>query len=914
MNPEIFGKIFDSEKIESWSDNYINYDGLIQDIIKLDEFLHKLINDNKKNEMLETKKMKKGLKNNDKKIIDTSNDNSKSNINLKKIRATPSLLSKLNDCDELFPNIKYNNEQTYEMEETRVSSISDDKQKENKKIIEDKIRAFIDSLDKELKKIYIFFSSKEKDIYQKINKKIQNKEQIASKQIEDIIKELDSINYIGELCKHIIIFIYMNIKALKNLLFFFDKSTKFIVDSLSYIYIKKFLSKNNSDLIYILNFQTLDETISTIYELFKEFEAVLNSRSDYKTDPEQKNKLKTMKNEIKNNINEYNKTHKQIFTELKEWQKYLNINLELPSSNHNSLFRNTSFIGDFVPNSKEIILINNKSFERELNNGINDSSSSINNWEIFSFDNKDKKILSDYKIELTKSLLNDENYTKNTFKESKILSLENKRNLYILYSLAFFYTYSYCIIISLLNNSDNSDNSDNITNYNYLYGLIVSLPLLGNLLSQIFILKIIKRNFKAGLLLSLLFILIHYTAIITCMVFNNSDNSLLPPISLCIGRIFLGLSSLKLLCKEYINIYIPTETQLKSNQNYLILTYLGYCFSFLLIGVQNFIVDDSPLIILIGISCLFLLILCIFSLISFKSPNFKDFRAFSNEYRGENRKNVITKNMALEQDEKEIVKEQDNYFKNANNISSLSGTNNLKNYSIKISEKRKKYLRKLFIILICVLISSQFTSENCLIFLSIINIGGDFNKDYKYGLFANSISYLICLLTQKTFLKIVSQKNKNKIVLIILSIISILILKVYIVIIYFCSIINDTKIDNVLFILNAIMIIMSDFYKIVSVNLFIKLIPLENLTFLCCKTSTFIMLTNKLIRLIPGNLIFFPILTNIQDTENNNLFLKFYILSIGFNIILFVISLISLCFFSRLEENSFTRILYYSDY
>ena len=477
--------------------------------------------------------------------------------------------------------------------------------------------------------------------------------------------------------------------------------------------------------------------------------------------------------------------------------------------------------------------------------------------------------------------------------------------MYILYSLAFFYTYSYCIIISLLNNYHNSDNN---TNYYYLYGLIVSLPLLGNLLSQTFILKVIKKYFKVGLILSLFFLLIHYTVIIAYMIFNNSDNSSLSPVSLCIGRIFLGLSSLKLLCKEYINIYIPTEAQLKSNQNYLILTYLGYCFSFLLIGVQNFIKDDSSLILLIGISCFFLLILFIFSLMSFKNPNFKDFRTFSNEYRGENRKNVITKNIALEQNEKEIVKEHDNYFKNANNFSSLSGINHLKNYSIKISEKRKKYLRKLFIILICVLMSSQFTSENCLIFLSIININGDFEKDYKYGLFANSISYLICLLTQKTFLKIVSQKNINKIVLIILSIISILILIIYIVIIHFPSIFGANYIDNFLFILNAIMIIMSDFYKIVSVNLFIRLIPLENLTFLCCKTSTIIMLTNKLIRLIPGFLTIFPFIQNSKD------FLKFYTISIGFNIILFVMSLISLCFFSRLEENSFTRILYSSNY
>ena len=116
----------------------------------------------------------------------------------------------------------------------------DPKHKKQNEIIE-KINEFFESLDKEIKKIYLFFSSNEKSIYQNISKKLQNKENIKKKSVTDIFKEIDSINYLSELCTQIIIFIYWNIKALKNILNNFDNSTKEILNKLSYKNVKKFL-------------------------------------------------------------------------------------------------------------------------------------------------------------------------------------------------------------------------------------------------------------------------------------------------------------------------------------------------------------------------------------------------------------------------------------------------------------------------------------------------------------------------------------------------------------------------------------------------------------------------------------------------------------------------------------------------
>ena len=753
------------------------------------------------------------------------------------------------------------------------------------------------TLDKEIKKIYIFFSAKEKDIYQKINKKIQNKNTIYNKTSKEILKELNSINYISELSKQLIIYIYWNIKALKNILILFDNSTKSIVESLSYLYIKKCLSKNNSDLIYILSFKTLDETILAIDELSNEMRKIINKDQNYQDNKEQKNEFKKNIKEIKSNINEYNLMHDKIFYELSEWQKYLNINLEIPTSSHNSLFRSTSFIADSIPNKNENINYGHLN-QNKLYNEINEMDSSSSN-DSFSFyiDKKEKKLLKKYKIK-TESLINDDSSI-SSINKNEILSKGNLCNLKFIYGLLFFYTYSYCLIIVLLNNNI----FETIEQYCHYYGIIITSPILGNLLSLIYINRLIKYNYKLALVISLLFIILYYIFIFFGIIFLHNDKYIFFSIILInLGRVLLGLSSLNLLGKEYINLYVPKQIQIKINQTCLIYEYLGYFISFLLIGIQNYGNNPEQYNIyvismgLIGINGPFLLIIVLFAFKLFKNPSNKQFKILNTSFFEISRKNIITNSITLEQGEKHIIEDQETDFENANNVTLLSGINHLKNYSNKIEENKKSYLKTIFTFLIVLLSSSQYTSENCIIFLPIF-LSSKKKNEFKYELFNNSFSYIISLLLHFFILKKVSHRHLNKIILIMLSLISIIIL-----ILYMAAI--TLKMNYIIFIFNGLMIIIADFFKVVTVNLFIGLLPTENFDYLCIKSNNFITISNKIMKLLPGLFTIFIYFVT-KDYK-----LLFFNINLVFNVFLFLLSFLFLLCFWKLKSNSFTRVLY----
>ena len=146
-SPESFGQIFKLEKVQSWENSYINYDQFINDIKNIVKYLKMIIEESKTNKIVKNKEL---LNNNPK---------------IKKIGGHPTLFASIN-----INNINNNDDNNFSLNK----AINKNLEEEHKKAIEEKIKLFFQSLDKEIKKIYIFFSTKEKDIYQKINKKIQN--------------------------------------------------------------------------------------------------------------------------------------------------------------------------------------------------------------------------------------------------------------------------------------------------------------------------------------------------------------------------------------------------------------------------------------------------------------------------------------------------------------------------------------------------------------------------------------------------------------------------------------------------------------------------------------------------------------------------------------------------------------------
>ena len=933
MKNESFGHIFKLEQVENWSSNYINYDEIMLNIKNLVDYLKEIadktinqenLNDSK-NEKFHSKKSSKVGKDN----LSSEDKNIKNNNNSKKVKNNTSPKDKKQESHASYDFIKeqLNNKLQNNLRNEKEKSNNNiiDEEEEAKKNIEKKIKEFFESLDKEIKKIYIFYSTKEKDIYQKINKRVKNKELLSNKNPDEILKELDFINYMSELCKQIILFIYWNILALKNLLNTFDKSTKTISQSLSYLYMKKFLSKNNSDLLYILNFKTLDESLIAVEEILIQCEKIINKDSNYLQDKEKKKKFKGLKDGINENMNYYNSIYEKIFNEFTEWQKYLNINLKLPNSSHNSLFRNTSFSADSMPSNKEKIKYNKKSLANisDLRNEINDVDDDEEKISIDSdFSREEKKVLEKYRLQNSSDLFKENliHISSIYHKKENIISQENYINLRIIYLYVFFYTYSYCIIISLLDERIITS-INNPQKIYYLYGIVISLPILGNILSLLYINKLIKYDIKVSLLLSLLFAIIYYLTIILSMLLLQTKYYTKCAFFIVIGRLLLGLSSINLIGKEYINLYVPYIIQIECNQKYLRYKYSGYIFSFLFIGIQNMFQkkkknDVSYIIIIfclqLMLSCSFVFYITFLALRKFKNPKQKGFRSLSHSFSVKNR-NKITCNIELEENEKEIIKEQEKNFDKANTLTLLSGINYLQKNAKDLEKNKKKYLNQIFICLIILLCTSQYTSENCLIILPIINNLEFYKEDYMIGLFSNSASFLIILLLQKKILIKISENNYNKSFLLFISIISIIIVSFQII----CTVNGTFDIPYFFCISNSLMIIFSDFFKILTVNLFIKLLPFENFTFCCFNSNYFINLTNKVIRLIPGTLalfMFFSFKNNEKEvtkgnkkTSNSNI--NYFSIDLGFNLLLFILSLIFLLCQWNLKPSSFTRVL-----
>ena len=862
MKYETFEDLFNSEKVEIWQDNYVNYKGKIKEINDFVQNVKIIVGNN----LIQNKK-------------EEENNNSSS---LK-------IIQENNEIIEI--NLEINNDK--------------------KKLIIEKIKMFFESMDREINKIHTFYSIKERKIYQEISQKINNKNKLKNKKIKEIITKIDSLNYYSNFCNQLIIYIYWNIKAIKSLLNIFDNSTKTIAKKLSYLYLKYHLSKTNGNLLYILDFNTLDKALVNIEILLKEYEEIINTNLDFQKDKknEVQKEIQEFKRNIKENIKSYNSIYSKIFHELQEWQTYLNIYLKLPNSSQNSLFRSTSFTADFMPSKKE-------KMKYDKNSIVNDIQKMEN------FDIDETRILENYKLDSNELFKDNSNYIRSysfSDKTNKILSPENNKNLRIIYFYIFFYTYSYCMIISFLNeritNGGSIQGNNKANNYYPLFGIIISLPILGNLISLLYINKLIKHNFKGSLLLALLFFMVYYLLITLGIIFFIKKEYKTTFVLIIIGRFLLGLSSINLIGKEYINIYIPSQIQIRCNQNYLIFTYFGYIISFLLIGIQNVVIKDEAKKYYYIFTCIIILnnfIVCYIgylTLHNFNNTKYKDFKVLRTSFLEEIKSRDNNNFKGLELKEKEIINKQEEYFRNANKLNKLTGENIL-NENLNNNEKYKEYLNKIFICLIFLLCTSQYTSENCLIILPIINKQEVYADDFKIGLFCNSTAFLFILVFQKLLIIKISEKNCGKKILLFLCVISLIIILLQIF-----GIINKFFNIPILFsISNALMIIIADFFKIITINLFIKLLPIENFKFLCCKSNNFINLSNKIIRLAPGILsIFiknlpFELGTDDNNGDDENINLDKFSINLSINFLLFFINFMFLVG-SDLKPNQHTRVL-----
>ena len=140
------------------------------------------------------------------------------------------------------------------------------------------VKEFKSLLEQEFQICFKFFKKIKKQLHNKINRHLYTQTNYLSYTLEEILKELNNLRNTTYLAKCLNAFINDNMMAIKKILKKFDKKFSNYFGNIGPAYILNSLSKQNSDLEYLLQFKIIDETscicesnLKSLTECFKEF-------------------------------------------------------------------------------------------------------------------------------------------------------------------------------------------------------------------------------------------------------------------------------------------------------------------------------------------------------------------------------------------------------------------------------------------------------------------------------------------------------------------------------------------------------------------------------------------------------------------------------------------------------------------
>ena len=401
------------------------------------------------------------------------------------------------------------------------------------------VRKFNELLEEELKKIYKFFVTQERELYLQINTRLHVRKRYLNFSLVQVSKELDELISLSIYAMSISCFIYYNITAISKILKKFDKKFKrYDLDFQRKFIIEKY-QKKNSDLLYIHQYKILDEIGACVEQLKNELY-------------EQYNYL------IKNPIKEQNNQRTNILNE--------QIKKEEGNSEEGLINKDNKLKEQLINKDDEDLDFDDKF--SELVNSIEgmeafyqNTSKTFNIWTRFIKSNDYKSHI--YSVKSAGEI--GENKSDNSIirndgseklkKLKHYLSKGSYRNIRIILAQALFMstcsTYIYPIIYYLLlsQGDQEEDISENVRN-GFLSGLIISMCPLGGLLSMPYSYCIIKKNYKIALISSSILSIIGNTLLILGIV------DLHIPLMI-IGRLIIGFSENTPVHRQYLLYFIP---------------------------------------------------------------------------------------------------------------------------------------------------------------------------------------------------------------------------------------------------------------------------------------------------------------------------------------------------------------------
>ena len=576
------------------------------------------------------------------------------------------------------------------------------------------LKEFIELLNDELNKCYLFYIRIEKELYRKVNRHLYTQTNYINYNSFEIYNEMIKLNKTVFLIKCLNSYINQNMYALKNILKKFDNKlstycgriqTKYILQQLT-------LSENNK-LKYLLESKIIDEAITICESNIKELMKHLNQNISNVN--RGKNTIEFNQNKNENNNNN-------------------NINIGIVDNKKEKLNNN-----DFNVNNN--LNINNKDDNITLN-GFNKNQTKINekkneilkymkeidemsyfkiqykDWFFYLKEENDKLTKHNQRLVendifnpiLSASYKDDNIIMKLLIKKDEIkkaqktISFFNKINIIFIIIHTFFYNTLVTCIYPLL------FLYIKYQNYNHIYSfLTIVFTYLSSFVFMIIYHHIKIKNIKTTNNISyfLLFIgSLGYSLSIKYLEDIKNDYIIF---SLILGsRILIGSGDNIMMCKKYITLYSPRFYVAKISLYFIIFQILGLASGPLIGGLLLYIPESTIWIFnynyynCIGwYGCIFSLILFVFNCLIFTRPDSSDFFILKNENHDNNSfKNNYVEDIEDSQDkefykiQKEMINNKQNYLNNSidniitefnDNDDKKEETGNIKRFTI---EKR----------------------------------------------------------------------------------------------------------------------------------------------------------------------------------------------------------------------------------
>ena len=427
----------------------------------------------------------------------------------------------------------------------------------------DDMKIFLYFLTIEVHNVYVFYLSIEKNIFMRINEHSNNRKKYATMSEKELLDELVDLTDITYLMYSFYSYIDLNVQAVQEILKYFDNHFQIINHNIcmNKLYFKKYLTKKESDLKYILSFKIIIESCALIESYYHEIIKINNS-----------SEIKAQKKELKEVLSYLNeKNTDRVNDEIHE------VYLKQRDIHYNNIIKQRKNVDIDIQNSFCIDVHQQEDFYKRLG---------------------EKQYDEEIKIRTTR---------------------KNIWNLIFLYFHTFIYSFFY-IIPYLVFYIYFVENKIKI----YYLGFILTSTCIGNFISKIIINSISEKMKIKVIFYCICFILSFVFGIISNVYIQdkiNNDNIKNFFIMNLVSRFIYGFSCGRLTTRKYIIQFLP-ESEIKFfSLVYILIIYIGMLSGVLInfklkdmkpLFIWSFYIDKYASIFAIGAFASFLYLILIF--------------------------------------------------------------------------------------------------------------------------------------------------------------------------------------------------------------------------------------------------------------------------------------------------------------